>query len=285
MPAAPRSNRNRIILIVIIILCVTIVTLYIKESPRGPLHKIQNFFLDLVSPVSNTFAKLVRPIKDGVVNLFHLPTLARERADLQKQVADLQKKQIDAKELEQQVEELKRLLHFTEGQAELETVGADIVGQSPSNWDRLMIVNRGAASGVKKYMSVVTDEGLVGRIISVGSRSAVVQLVTDSRSSVGTRDQRSRETGIVEGRNSDTLRFTAMKEDADLRVGDIIETSGLGGTCPPGIAVGKIIKVSNRSSGLSKYVEVKPFVQFSKLSQVLIIITPEPESIILREAQ
>jgi rod shape-determining protein MreC len=285
MPAAPRSNRNRIILIVIIILCVTVVTLYIKESPRGPLHKIQNFFLDLVSPVSNAFAKLVRPIKDGVVNLFHLPTLARERADLQKQVADLQKKQIDAKELEQQVSELKRLLHFTEGQAELETVGADIVGQSPSNWDRLMIVNRGASSGVKKYMSVVTDEGLVGRIISVGSRSAVVQLVTDSRSSVGTRDQRSRETGIVEGSNSDTLRFTAMKEDAELKVGDIVETSGLGGTCPPGIAVGKITKVSNRSSGLSKYVEVKPFVRFSKLSQVLIIITPEPESIILREAQ
>ncbi|MHB8895030.1 MAG: rod shape-determining protein MreC [Candidatus Geothermincolia bacterium] len=285
MPASPRSNRNRIILIVIIIICVTVVTLYVKESDRGPLHKIQNFFLDLVSPISNLFAKIFRPIKDGVINLFHLPTLSRENANLQRQVADLQKKQIDSKELEQQVQELKRLLRFTEGQAELETVGADIVGQSPSNWERLMIVNRGASSGVKKYMSVVTDAGLVGRVISVGSRSAVVQLVTDSRSSIGTRDQRSRETGIVEGRNSDTIRFTPMKEDADLREGDIIETSGLGGTCPPGIAVGKITKVSKRSGGMTRLVEVKPFVRFSKLSQVLIIITPEPESTILREAQ
>jgi rod shape-determining protein MreC len=285
MPAAPRSNRNRIILIVIIIVCVTVVTLYVKESDHGPLHKIQNFFLDLVSPISNTFAKVFRPIKDGIINLFHLPSLSKDNADLQKKVASLQKKQIDSEELEQEVQELKRLLHFTEGQAELETVGADIVGQSPSNWERLMIVNRGAASGVKKYMSVVTDAGLVGRLISVGSRSAVVQLVTDSRSSIGTRDQRSRETGIIEGKNSETIRFTPMKEDADLKVGDIIETSGLGGTCPPGIAVGKITKVAKRSGGMTRYVEVMPFVRFSKLSQVLIIITPEPESTILREAQ
>lgn len=285
MPAAPRSNKNRIILIVIIIICVTVVTFYVRESDSGPLHKVQNFFLDLISPVSNVFAKVFRPIKDGVINLFHLPTLSKENADLQRQVADLRKKQMDAKELEYEVQELKRLLRFTEGQAELETVGAEIVAQSPNNWERLMIINRGAASGVKKYMSVVTDGGLVGRIISVGSRSSVVQLVTDSRSSIGSRDQRSRETGIVEGKNSETIRFTPMKEDADLKVGDMIETSGLGGTCPPGIAVGKIVKIAKRSSGLARYVEVKPFVRFSKLNQVLVIITPEPESTILREAQ
>ncbi|HEY5527748.1 MAG TPA: rod shape-determining protein MreC [Candidatus Anoxymicrobiaceae bacterium] len=284
MPAAPRSNRNRIILIVIIIVCVTVVTLYVKESDHGPLHKIQNFFLDLVSPISNAFAKIFRPIKDGVINLFHLPTLSKERADLQKQVAALRKQSIDSKELEKQVDELKRLLHFNEGQAEFETVGAGIVGQSPTNWERLMIINRGASSGVKKYMSVVTDEGLVGRVISAGSRSAVVQLVTDSRSSIGVRDQRSRETGIVEGNNNETIRFTPMKEDADLKVGDIVDTSGLGGTCPPGVAVGKITKVS-KPTGLTRVVEVKPFVRFSKLDQVLIVITPEPESTILREAQ
>jgi rod shape-determining protein MreC len=285
MPAAPRSNRNRIILIVIILVCVTVVTLYVRESDKGPLHKVQNFFLDLISPVSNAFAKIFRPIKDGVVNLFHLPSLSKERADLQKQVAELRRERIDTKEMEQALTEMKQLLHWTEGQAELETVGADIIGQSPTNWQRLMIINRGASSGVKKYMSIVTEQGLVGRIISVGSRSAVVQLMTDSRSEIGARDQRSRETGIVQGNNGETVRFTPMKEDADMKVGDVIETSGLGGTCPPGIALGTIKKVTKRSSGLTRYVEVKPFVQFSKLEKVVVIITPEPESVILREAQ
>lgn len=282
---APRTNRNRIILIVIIIVCITVVTLYVRESDRGPLHRVQTFFLDLASPISGAFAKIFRPIKDGFINLLHLPSLSKERADLQKEVDLLRAERIESKEMEVQLDELKRLLHWTEGQAEFETVGADIVGQSPNNWQRLMIVNRGSSSGVKKYMSVVTDEGIVGRIISAGSRSSVVQLLTDSRSSIGARDQRSRETGIVEGKNEETVRFSPLKEDANLQVGDIIETSGLGGTCPPGIPIGKISKVTMRASGLTRYYEVKLFVRISKLDKVLVVITPEPESIILREAQ
>ncbi len=286
MPAPTRTtSRNRIILVILIIICVTVVTLYVRESDGGPLHKIQDFFLDLISPVSSAFAKIFRPIKDGFVNLFHLPSLSKERADLQKEVAELRREKIEARELEQENQELKQLLHWQETQVELETVGADIIGQSPDNWQRLMIINKGSSSGIKKYMAVVTEEGLLGRVISVGSRSSVVQLITDSRSGVGARLQRSRETGIVEGRNEETIRFVPMKDDADIKQGDIVETSGLGGTCPGGIVIGRVRQVMKRSSGLDRFVEVEPFVHFSKLSQVLVVITPEPESVILKESQ
>jgi rod shape-determining protein MreC len=134
-------------------------------------------------------------------------------------------------------------------------------------------------------MSVVTEEGLAGRIISVGSRSSVVQLITDSRSGIGARDMRIRETGIVEGRNEDIMRFVPMNEEAVMQVGDVMVTSGLGGTSPPGIVIGRVTKVKKRSAGLARLVEVKPFVRFSRLDKVLIIITPEPESVILKEAQ
>jgi len=285
MPAAPRTSRNRIILIVIIIICVAVVTLYVRESDTGPLHSIQNFFLDLISPISRAFEKIFRPIKDGVVNVFHLPSLSKQRADLQKEVDQLRRKKIEARELEAENQELKQLLKWSETQAQLETVGADIVGQSPDNWQRMMIINKGSSSGIKKYMAVVTEQGLVGRVISVGSRSSVVQLITDSRSGIGVRDQSSRETGIMDGQNEEILRFEPMKEDAEVKVGDIMETSGLGGTCPPGIVIGTVSNVRKRSSGLTRLVEIKPFVTFSKLDQVLVIITPEPESVILKEAQ
>lgn len=285
MPSTPRSNRNRIILIIIIIVCITIITLYIRESDSGPLHKVQNFFLDLTSPITSAFTKVFRPIKDGFVNLWHLPSLSKEKAELQREVAELRRKQIEARELEDEVEELKELLEWSEENPDYETVGADIIGQSPDNWQRLMIVNAGSSSGVKKYMAVVTEEGLVGRIISVGSRSSVVQLVTDSRSGIGARVQRSRETGIVEGQNKEVIRFVPMNDDADMKEGDVLETSGLGGTTPAGIAIGRISNIKKREEGLSRLVEVRPFVQFSKLDKVLIIITPEPESVILKEVQ
>jgi rod shape-determining protein MreC len=281
----PSSRRNRIILIVIIIVCISLVTLYVRESDTGPLHKIQSFFLDLFSPVSNFFAKLFRPVKDGIVNLFHLPSLSKEKRELQKEVATLRRQASESRELEAEVVEFKRLLKWSEENAQLDTVGADIVGQSPSNWQRLMIVNKGSSSGIKKYMSVVSEEGLAGRIISVGSRSSVVQLITDSRSGIGARDLRNRETGIVEGRNEETMRFVPMNEEAVTTVGDVMVTSGLGGTSPPGIVIGRVTKVMKRSAGLARLVEVKPFVTFSRLEKVLIIITPEPESVILKEAQ
>jgi len=281
----PSSRRNRTILIVIIIVCISLVTLYVRESDTGPLHKIQNFFLDLLSPISNFFSKIFKPVKDGIVNLFHLPSLSKEKRELQKEVATLRRQAGESRELEAQVEELKKLLHWSETNAQLDTVGADIVGQSPSNWQRLMIVNKGSSSGVKKYMSVVTEEGLTGRIISVGSRSSVVQLITDSRSGIGARDLRNRETGIIEGRNEDTMRFVPMNDEAVMQVGDVMVTSGLGGTSPPGIVIGKVTKVKKRAAGLARLVEVKPFVRFSRLDKVLIIITPEPESVILKEAQ
>ena len=74
--------------------------------------QVQNFFLDLVSPVSSVFAKVFRPIKDGFVNLFHLPSLSKERADLQKEVAELRRQRIEAKELEAENQELKELLKW-----------------------------------------------------------------------------------------------------------------------------------------------------------------------------
>ena len=126
---------------------------------------------------------------------------------------------------------------------------------------------------------------LYGVIASLRRLAEFDELITDSRSEIGARDLRSRETGIVAGKNDSTVRLTTMKEDADLGKGDVIETSGLGGTCPPGIPIGKITKLTNRSSGQTRYVEVQPYVDFSKLDNVLVVITPEPESIILRESQ
>lgn len=285
MPTAPRTNRNRIILILIIILCVTVITFYVRESDSGPLHKVQNFFLDMVSPISSGFSKLFRPIKDGFVNLWHLPSLSKQKKELEKEVADLRRKSLELRELESEYEDLKRKINWVEENPELGTVGAEIVGQSPDNWQRLMIVNKGSASGIKKYMAVVTEEGLVGRIISVGSHSSVVQLLTDSRAKIGARDQRNMETGIVEGRNEEIIRFVPMNDETVIETGDTIVTSGLGGTCPSGIAVGKVTKVKKRSKGLPKLVEVKPFVRISRLDKVVIIITPEPESVILKEGQ
>ncbi len=285
MPGVPRVRRNRIILVLILIVCVTMITVYAREGDNGPLHKIQSFFTDIITPFTSALAKIFRPIRDGIMNIVHLPSLLQEKRELEEQVVSLRREALETRELRQELDRLKALLRWSEENPYKDTVGAEIVAQSPDNWRRLMIVNKGSSHGVKKYMSVVTDSGLVGRIISVGSRSSVVQLITDAQSAVGGRNSKTRETGILEGRNESTLRFIPMNEDAVFKFGDMIVTSGMGGTCPPGIPVGKVTEVRRRGRGLTRLVIVKPFVQFSRLDKVLIIITPEPESAVLKEVQ
>ncbi|MDD5748131.1 MAG: rod shape-determining protein MreC [Actinomycetota bacterium] len=279
-----RTTRNRFILVVIFIVCVALITLYVRESDSGPVHKIQKFFTDLISPITSVITKVTRPIKDGFVNLWHLPTLSREKSELERELNDLRRQVLESKALEEEVADMKKLLSWSEKNT-YETAGASIVAQSPDNWQRIMIISRGSSSGIKKYMSVVNEEGLIGRVISAGSDSSVVQLLTDSRSGIGARCVESRETGIVEGYNSSNVRFVPMNDEATVKLGDTIETSGLGGTCPSGIAIGRVVKVEPARKGHARRIEVKPFVKISKLDNVLVILTPEPESIILKETE
>ena len=283
MPYTPQSRRNRIVLIIIIILLIALITMYVREGDSGPLHKVQQFAVDTISPIGSGLARLFRPIKNGISDLFHLPSLAREKRELQEQVDELKRGSIEARALEAENEKLKKLLKWTEEHPKYDTLAAEIVGRSPDNWLRVMVLNKGSSHGVKKYMSVVTERGLVGRVISVGSRSSVVQLVTDSGSGVGGRLLDSRELGIVEGKNQEILSLELMNQEGKVEKGEVLMTSGLGGTCPPGIPIGKVTKVEDQVKGLTKKIEVKPFVQFSRLDQVLVVMSPEPETGIFEE--
>lgn len=285
MPKVPRRSRKKFIFPLIVLLCVILVTVYVGEGEDGPLHTFQSFVVDIMSPIGAGFTKIFVPIRDGFTNLTHLPSLARENMELREENAKLKKERLEAKNLERELEELKELVKWSGGRPEFESLAAHVIGLSPSNWQRLLILDAGSSSGVKKYMAVVTEEGLVGRVISVGSISSLVQLVTDSSSSVGARVQRSGELGVVEGRNENVLRLVPMNEEADVRVGDVVETSGLGGTCPSGIAIGKVTKVKMGPYGILRWAEVEPYVKFSKLDNVLVIIMPEPESVILKKAE
>lgn len=94
---------------------------------------------------------------------------------------------------------------------------------------------------------------------------------------------KSRELGIAEGNNQEILSLELMDQEGKVEKGEALVTSGLGGTCPAGIPIGKVSKVEKRVKGLTKKIEVKPFVQFSRLDQVLVVMSPEPETGIFEE--
>jgi rod shape-determining protein MreC len=184
------------------------------------------------------------------------------------------------KELESENEALRQLLQFTQANPTdsyraAEVVG-HVIGQDPSNLLRYIIIDVGTGDGVAKGMPVVTDRGLVGRIVEVSSRSSKVLLINDVSSSVNAIIQSSRATGIVEGKADGGLVMKYIPQPVEVNVGDIILTSGLGATFPKRLVIGQVTAVHKRDIELFQEAEIKPTVDFDRVEIVLVLTSFEP---------
>ncbi|MBX6350259.1 MAG: rod shape-determining protein MreC [Clostridia bacterium] len=237
---------------------------------RGLLVAASAPFTGAVREATDWLAGVV----DTLVALRDLP--ARNRA-LESELAAMRRLAIEAEELRQENEALRALLRLREsGPPEFRAgLAARVVGRSPDRWYDEVTVDRGADDGVARGMAVVTPEGLVGRVVQVTAREAVVLLLTNPDSGVGALVQRetSRAEGVVLGQAASrgllTMQF--FSPDADAVPGDVVITSGLGGTFPRGIAVGYVVSVARGEEGLALTAQIEPAADLDRLEWVMIV--------------
>ncbi len=164
-------------------------------------------------------------------------------------------------------------------------VVAEVVGLDASAWFRTITVNRGTADGVVLNAPVVAAGGLVGRVISIGSDVAQIQLLTDRDCSVGALLARTRARGVVAGSGEWasptglTLNYVSNLED--VVEGDLIVTSGMDGIYPKGIAIGRVGSVRN-GPRLFKLVTVEPAANLDRLEEVFILEAASVSEVIER---
>src|SRR5690606_4385105 len=118
------------------------------------------------------------------------------------------------------------------------TIATKILGDSSGPFIRSALVNAGETHGVLKGQIVINYNGLVGRIIEVGSKTSRVLLITDINSRIPIITASSRERGIVVGNNTDLLSLLYLPEDTRVQIGEIIFTSGDGESFPSGVPIG-----------------------------------------------
>jgi rod shape-determining protein MreC len=152
-----------------------------------------------------------------------------------------------------------------------ESVTAKVIGKDVTNWFRTILIDKGAKEGIQRQMAVVASEGLVGRVVDVMAGAARVQLITDPESSIGCVIQRSRVTGVAAGSQAGTVQIKYLPLMADVLVGDRIITSGMGGTVPKGIPLGKVTRSSRPSGALFQETEVQALADFSRLEEVMVL--------------
>ena len=216
-------------------------------------------------------------------DLNNLGQLRARIADLEEQLARRQVESIQLREAASDYERLISLLNYTSALENQDFLTADVIAVEQTGIARAIVINRGTRDGVTIGMPVTTDLGLVGRIIRVSANAAQVQLINDENSAVSSRLQTTRAHGSIIGQASGVLRLTMVDLDEEIRQGDLVITSGLGGNFPADILVGQVTSVRQFEFELFQEAEVRSLIDFETLEVVLVITGFEPIDLMLFE--
>lgn len=167
-------------------------------------------------------------------------------------------------------ERLKEMLGFKSA-SDFKLLPTRVVLTEPERLITTILINSGEKDGVRKGMPVVNIDGLVGRVSEVLVGSSVVQLLYHPQCRVAALDQRSRVQGIVRSKGGIILDLENVPLEEDVKPGDEIYTSGLGGIFPAEIKIGKVITVDQKRNATFKTIKLKPAVDFFRLEELFLV--------------
>ena len=200
-----------------------------------------------------------------------LQAVHRDNERLREQLARLQVALQQERAQAEQSRALQQLLDLRV-HTQLSTVAAEVIAGGASPDFRTLTIDKGTADGLRADMAVIAPAGVVGRVITPSARAAKVQLLIDRNAAAGALVERSRAQGVVEGTGGD-LRLNYVSGTADVKVGDLVVTSGIDGIYPKGFVVGQIESVE-RGGGTFGAIVIRPAVDFLSLEAVLVVLTP-----------
>ncbi|HTM34851.1 MAG TPA: rod shape-determining protein MreC [Vicinamibacterales bacterium] len=272
MALADIKQRPGTVLGVAVVLHLVLISVQVNTATGIPIFRALTF---------GTFSEVQRMITGAVTGVeelwsgyFALRGVNDENAALRQQLQDLQIKLQEERALAQRTEDLRQLLELRQ-RAELETTAAEIIAAGASPEFRTVTIDKGTGDRVDADMAVLSPSGVVGRVILPSARASKVQLLIDRNAAAGAIIERSRAQGVVVGAGGETLRMDYVPGTADVKAGDLVVTSGIDGIYPKGFVIGTVETVE-RGPGSYHEIRVSPAVDFSRLEEVLVVLTPPP---------
>jgi rod shape-determining protein MreC len=268
-----QQRRARTLFFVLLFIALVLITVDFRGGDDGPADRLRNGVTVIMRPIQDGVATLVSPFRDlggGVRDVFATRT---ENQRLRDEVAELGARRSSSVDLERENRQLRELLDMRDRTA-LDTVAARTVALAPSSFEWTITIDVGSEDGIARDMPVVDGDGLVGRVIQVTPRASRVLLAIDPNFSAASRTARVGEIGSIDGRGGDPMVMRPLDPDADIEVGDELVTSSYeGGVFPAGIPIGTVSEVVETGSRLTREALVSPFVDFTRLDQVLVVLT------------
>jgi len=274
-----RARSTRLLVVTLVSVSLVTITVDYREAHDGPLDAIGNAALAVVTPLQEAVSKVTHPIGNFFSTLVHLPSIRNDNEELRARVAELEAERSTFNADQQRLQELEALLGLQESfNSKVETTAAQVISSGISNFEWTITIAKGSDDGLAVDMPVVAPAGLVGHIIRVTPTSSFVQLIIDPESSVAGRFDVSGEAGLVEGQGANDLRVALVSPDVVISPDERVVTAGFRfdngmrqSLYPPNVLIGSVSRVFTDDTGLSKFVTVRPAVDFSTLNVVLVV--------------
>lgn len=266
-------RRARVLLAVLVLVSLVLITIDFRTPQgEGPLDRAREFVTTAFGPVQDGLGSLVRPIGNAFTDVGDLFSLRAENEQLRERIERLENRTESIAEIERENAELRELLGMQQ-RHDFDVVVARTVAFGPSNFEWTITIDAGADQGVERDMVVVNGDGLVGRVIQVTPSASRVLLAIDPNFSAAVRVTRTGAVGTLDGRGGGLMRLETLNPEADLVRGDEVVTAAYSnGVFPPGIPIGTIDSIGETTSVLTRDVGVRPFVDFSRLNHVMVVI-------------
>lgn len=269
------SRRGRLVLTILLLAAFTLITV---DYRSGTLNGVRNVAEDVFGPIEDLVSDVTHPIGSWFSSVGHLGSYKHENQDLKNQIATLQS-QLHLSALERsELAQEQKILHLA-SVAQFRVVAAQVTAIGGGfGTDQTATINRGSANGIRVNQTVINADGLVGRTITVGRNTSTILLGDDPTFAVGARlSAQQPELGNVQGEGPNkAMTLTLYNTTTKLSVGEDLVTAGdpLYHDQPfvPEVPIGQITSVVPAHLGLSQTALVKPFVDFSAIDIVAIVV-------------
>lgn len=271
-----RDNaRVRTVLAVLLLVSLTLTIIDIRSSDGALLKTLRTTSASLAAPLQKGVFNVVNPLKELFTDYTDLASARQRARELEAQNVELLEKLKTSDDARRRASELDALLDIS-GLGSYRVVPAQVIAIGPKqdfSWS--ITIDVGSIDGIKSNMTVLNGQGLIGRTSSVTATTANVVLLVDKSSRVGARIAGRGELGFASGEDlPNEIQFELFDPVAKIQVNDILLTWGSADDQPfvAGVPIGRIITVQSKPGLLTKSAKISPFVNFSSLDLVGVVI-------------
>jgi len=263
--------------LVLVLFCSALLIFF--DHKMNSFESVRGYLQSMVSPLQYLATTPKKALDWAVENVITRRQLIEQNQQYKTNELRYQEQLMQLNILKQENDRLRSLL-ASPVRKDAKKMVAEILSVDSDPYSHQVVINRGANDGLFEGQAVIDDKGIVGQVLHVGTISSRVLLITDVSHAVPVRIKRNGIRLVANGTgNIDRLTHNHVPHSTDIKVGDLLVTSGLGGKYPEGYPVATVAAVRQDESRPFAQVQSEPVAQINRLRYLLLLWPEQPNKI------